>query len=381
MKDGRVQVVTKYNMAAFLPKEDDYEESVFTSPVKEERPSHEGKVRTVNKFNKAAFMPKDENLFAFGDPLRIGTNVGGRQFSFDYSGSKTGTLGTGQGGAQPSGINWNFDSDAAARDVELIRGIDFNSPVGKKLNTPAINSTVQQGIARSGYNPSSTASEIKSLTSSTSPTSSSGSSGFFGKGGAGTAAAGAALGIASNIGQSETNKRGLFDVMDPVHQLAGGRESAVGNALGDAGVGVFQAGVSTGNPWIMAAGAGLKVIGGLTNAAFGIKEDKEKKAAADASIASNQNFMSNAESFDDIKGPASATATDVYEGGWFSGGKADRKNAELARRMANAYSWADRSILNNVQNLQDVQTEDFLRNYSAFGGYLTRPKRKRKVKR
>jgi hypothetical protein len=169
--------------------------------------------------------------------------------------------------------------------------------------------------------------------------------------------------------------------MDPVHQLAGGRESAVGNALGDAGVGVFQAGVSSGNPWIMAAGAGLKVIGGLTNAAFGIKEDKEKKAAADASIASNQNFMSNAESFDDIKGPASATATDVYEGGWFSGGKADRKNAELAQRMANAYSWADRSILNNVRNLQDDQVENFLRNYSAFGGYLTRPKRKRKVKR
>jgi len=348
MKDGRVQVVTKYNMAAFLPKEDDYEESVFTSPVKEERPSHEGKVRTVNKFNKAAFMPKDENLFKFGG----GGDFFKHQNGGTYGGTSMMTADNTFNVPLPGGSTFTFSS------------ANYQKPV----LTDSSGYTKQLGGAGE-------------VIKSTQNAPSSGSNGFFGKGGAGTAAAGALLGVASSIGQSETNKRGLFDVMDPVHQLAGGRESAVGNALGDAGVGVFQAGVSTGNPWIMAAGAGLKVIGGLTNAAFGIKEDKEKKAAADASIASNQNFMSNAESFDDIKGPASATATDVYEGGWFSGGKADRKNAELARRMANAYSWADRSILNNVQNLQDDQVENFLRNYSAFGGYLTRPKRKRKVKR
>ena len=122
--------------------------------------------------------------------------------------------------------------------------------------------------------------------------SSGGSVGFFskknwGKGGAGNAAAGAALGIANGIGQSETNKRGLFDVMDPVHQLAGGRESGVGNALGDTGVEVFKAGAQSGNPWFMLAGAGLKVVGGLTNALWGTKEDKEKRAAADRSIGIN----------------------------------------------------------------------------------------------
>jgi hypothetical protein len=39
------------------------------------------------------------------------------------------------------------------------------------------------------------------------------------------------------------------------------------------------------------AGAALKVIGGLTNAAFGIKENKERKKAADASINTNRSFV------------------------------------------------------------------------------------------
>ena len=63
-------------------------------------------------------------------------------------------------------------------------------------------------------------------------------------------------------------------------------------------------------------------------------------------------------------------ATDVYEGGWFSGGKADRKNQELTENMANAYSWADRSVRNNAYNLSHDQIADFLRNYSALGGSL-----------
>lgn len=204
---------------------------------------------------------------------------------------------------------------------------------------------------------------------------SSGSNGLFSKGtwgkeGAGNAAASAALGVANSIGQSETNKRGLFDVMDPVHQLAGGRESAVGNALGDTGVEVFKAGAQSGNPWFMLAGAGLKVVGGLTNALWGTKEDKEKRAAADRSIGINQNFVSDADNFDAIKGPATLTDTNIFTGGLFSGGKARRKNEDYALKMDNAFNWADRSIGNNVKNLKSDQLEDFLRGYHAYGGPL-----------
>lgn len=179
---------------------------------------------------------------------------------------------------------------------------------------------------------------------------------------------GALTGIAGSIGVSEQNKRGLYDVLDPVHQLAGGRESGVGNVLGDAGVGVFQAGVQSGNPFLMAGGAGLKIIGGLTNAAFGIKANQELLNAANNSIDTNRNFVSDVDSYDDIKDIAGKTSTDVYEGGWFSGGKASRKNRELQQRMDEAYSWADRSVGNNIDNIRNNNMDIAKSNYFAFGG-------------
>ena len=184
------------------------------------------------------------------------------------------------------------------------------------------------------------------------------------------AGAGALAGIAGGIGVSEQNKRGLYDVLDPVHQLAGGRESAVGNTLGDAGVGVFQAGVTSGNPFLMAGGAGLKIIGGLTNAAFGIKANQELLNAANNSIDTNRNFVSDVDSYDDIKDIAGKTSTDVYKGGWFSGGKARRKNRELANKMNEAYSWADRSVENNIDNIRNNNMDILKANYAAFGGPL-----------
>ena len=197
--------------------------------------------------------------------------------------------------------------------------------------------------------------------------------GLFGKdtwksGGAGWAVLGAASNALDAVPTGE--RRGLWDTLDPVHHLAGGRESGVGNTLGDTGVALTKAGISSGSPWLALAGAGLKVVGGLTNAAFGIKTDKEALAAANQSINANKNFVSNASSFDDIKGPASMTNTNVYKGGWFSGGKADRKNQELAQQMQDAYSWADRSIDNNIDNLAADQLNNSLMNYAAFGGPL-----------
>ena len=275
------------------------------------------KLYTVNRWNRPAFMPEG-NLFAIG-----------------------GVQTTGLGGAG----GYNFSGYTNSFNVG--NGLSFDA--GKAVG------------AAGG-------------------TSGSGSGGFGGgKAAALQTAAGVGLSMMDSIPTGD--KRGMWDTLDPVYHLAGGRESGAGNAMSDAGVTLTKAGLQSGQPYMALAGAALKVIGGLTNAAFGIKENKERKKAADASINTNRSFVSNATSFDDIKGPAAKVGTNIYEGGWFSGGKAKDKNEQYARDMANAFNWADASVANNAYNIFSDKIEDALRNYSAFGGYLTRPKRKRKIKR
>ena len=63
--------------------------------------------------------------------------------------------------------------------------------------------------------------------------------------------------------------REAFDYLDPVYHLAGGRETKVGNALSDTGVGLFKAGAQSGNGYMMLAGAAAKIGGGLINAGWG----------------------------------------------------------------------------------------------------------------
>ena len=198
-------------------------------------------------------------------------------------------------------------------------------------------------------------------------------SGKSGGGNAALAQAGLSVGmnLADNI-QIGNSKRGLWDAADPIYHLAGGRESAVGNGLSDAGVSVFKSGAQSGNGMMMLGGAALKVVGGLTNAAFGIKTDKERLEAINNGIASNSNFTSNASSFDDIQGPNAVVnnTKNVYEGGWFSGGKARRKNEELKKQVLTAESWANRSVNNSINNITSTQMDNMLANYAAFGGPL-----------
>lgn len=188
--------------------------------------------------------------------------------------------------------------------------------------------------------------------------------------------------VGAMIGNIPTGeRRGMFDTMDPLHHLAGGRESAAGNVMGDAGVGLFQAGAQSGNGYMMLAGAGLKVLGSLTNAAFGLKTNKQLLNAANESMATNRNFISNASYYDDIKGPAATTSSNIYKGGWFSGGKADEKNRAIAEGMEDAYQWADRSVTNNIRNIGADVLGNYMRNYAALGGYFDRSKRKKRLRK
>ena len=149
--------------------------------------------------------------------------------------------------------------------------------------------------------------------------------------------------------------------------IGGGYQSGAGdvfNKIGDIGSAIP-------GPWGAIIGGGAKILGGLTNAAFGSKVDQEKLNAANAGTAALNSFTSNASSFDDVKGvQAVANVQDAYKGGWFAKSDARKKNEELRKQRAAAMSFADRSVENNIENIADEQMNNMLANYAAFGGPL-----------
>lgn len=148
--------------------------------------------------------------------------------------------------------------------------------------------------------------------------------------------------------------------------LSNGLQSGAGdvfNTIGDIG------GMIPG-PWGAAIGAGAKVLGGLTNAAFGTSVNQEKLNSANQGTEYLNSFNSMASSFEDIQGPlAQSNISDPYKDGWFSN-KGRKKNNELKRRRAYAEEAAYRSIDNNIDNIVQAQYDDMLANYKSFGGEL-----------
>ena len=153
--------------------------------------------------------------------------------------------------------------------------------------------------------------------------------------------------------------------------ISGGLSSGVGNAISNVG-GTIGSAISTVNPvvgGIVSAASGI--IGGGVNALFGMKTDQKKLNAANEGTNYLNNFASNASSFDEIQGPnAVANVQNAYKGGLFRKGKARRQNAALRAERAQAASWANRSVDNNINNIADTQMDNLLANYAAFGGPL-----------
>lgn len=153
--------------------------------------------------------------------------------------------------------------------------------------------------------------------------------------------------------------------------ISGGLSSGAGRAISGLGSTIGGA-VGAVNPIAGAAiSVGSQVLGGVTNALFGSAVDEKKLNAAKEGTAAYNNFVSNASSFDAIQGPtAQANVEDAYRGGLFTSGSARKKNEELKRQRIAARQFADRSILNNVNNIAADQMNNALANYSAFGGPL-----------
>lgn len=147
----------------------------------------------------------------------------------------------------------------------------------------------------------------------------------------------------------------------------GNSVSSIGNTIGSA--------VSQVNPLvggIISAGTGI--IGGGINRLWGMKTNQEALNRANSDIASMKNFTSNANSFDNIEGPAAvASVGNVYKGGVFKKGTARRKNQALQTDLNNAVAFANNSVANNIENLQADQFNNLLANYAAFGGYFDMP--------
>ena len=168
------------------------------------------------------------------------------------------------------------------------------------------------------------------------------------------------IGIAGNVVGAVGNKL-----------ISGGLNSSVGNGIANIG-GAIGGAVSTINPvvgGIVSAASGI--IGGGVNALFGTKVNQAKLNAANEGTNYLNSFKSNASSFDEIQGPNAVTKVqNAYKGGLFRKGKARRQNAALRADRAQAESWANRSVNNNIDNIVDTQMNNLLANYAAFGGPL-----------
>ena len=153
--------------------------------------------------------------------------------------------------------------------------------------------------------------------------------------------------------------------------ISGGLNSGAGNAISNVG-GTIGSAISTINPVVggmVSAASGI--IGGGVNALFGTKVNKARLNAANEGTNYLNSFNSNASSFDEIQGPnAVANVQNAYKGGLFRKGKARRQNAALRADRAQAESWANRSVDNNIDNIADTQMDNLLANYAAFGGPL-----------
>lgn len=176
----------------------------------------------------------------------------------------------------------------------------------------------------------------------------------------------------------------LLDTLDPMHHLAGGRESGVGNAFDTAGKGLFTTGVSTGNPWLMLAGAGAKVIGGGINTLFGTKWNKENIARVDKNIADMRNAaedVGRSRTVGDLLNNWGNAGTGfgfsknyIGKDGVFTN-KVDKKWKNLTGQSNAAQGFLVSSLQKGAGNVEKRTARDVMSNFSsstfaAFGGPL-----------
>lgn len=154
--------------------------------------------------------------------------------------------------------------------------------------------------------------------------------------------------------------------------IGGGMESGVGNTIGSLG----NIASAIPGPWGAVAGAGLNIIGGLTNRMFGSKMNKENIAKVEGTINRLNSFQSDASNFDTLADTWGSTAmgnnfSNKYIGkdGWFSH-KAKKKARKLREQMELANAFVENTLQNNADNITETTMSNLEANYAALGGFL-----------
>lgn len=151
--------------------------------------------------------------------------------------------------------------------------------------------------------------------------------------------------------------------------LAGGNESGVGNAL--QGIGSLASNIPGVGGLI---GAGVNMVGGLVNAAFGSNLNEEEIAKVEGQIDNLNSFTSNASDYDalasnytNMPNMGYFSKDDIGSDGWFSD-KAKDKWEELKKEKELAEQWVQNSLFNNAQNIATNKQQLLESNYAAYGG-------------
>ena len=154
--------------------------------------------------------------------------------------------------------------------------------------------------------------------------------------------------------------------------IGGGMESGAGNVIGSLG----NLASSIPGPFGAVAGAGLNIIGGLTNRMFGSKMNKENIAKVEGTINRLNSFQSDASNFDTLADTWGSTAmgnsfSNKYIGkdGWFSH-KAKKKARKLREQMELANAFVENTLQNNADNITETTMNNLEANYAALGGFL-----------
>lgn len=154
--------------------------------------------------------------------------------------------------------------------------------------------------------------------------------------------------------------------------ISGGLSSGVGNTM--QGLGSIASAIP--GPWGAIAGAGLNVVGGLINKAFGSQINEQAVQGAKAANTQQSNMQFAASNTADLLDQSNfgllgnIKRSDIGKDGWFSN-KAKNLTAELNRQRERANQQAIANFGAAVKNVDTQNDLNALANYAAYGGPLT----------
>ena len=159
------------------------------------------------------------------------------------------------------------------------------------------------------------------------------------------------------------------------NMIGGGKQTGAGNLISSAA----NIASAIPGPWGAVAGAGLQVLGGITNAAFGTKWNKENIAKTENTINNLRGLRADANSADTLTNMVNnltlgdANFSDSYIGkdGWFSN-KAARKARKLRAEMRDANDYAIDTLELNADNISTDILDSLESNYAALGGFINK---------